>query len=368
MKVYPIAISSVVGILVACGCIKRTETVAVLPDGSALLLTQIEGDPEDFENGDPLPSQREGWSVKQHTIREASSKQTKHYLTAKRKAPVGAGIPDSYASASDPVADICLRFPTDITIDRQRDGIYYHYQRVYEGREFAQVNYWRDAVLENDDMKKIQSKSPEELTPDERMTLAAGLIKIESLQAAEFLKDAAIQFADRIGQHQWLLARAALMETYESEGIKEKVSRMLESDNSDIDGDALAEETRALAEKAMRKSLRENGVSPIVVNELIDAYYGSRERFEITQDIADEDWTHIVILPGTIIAHNSNLEAEPVDLSELRKDDDLSEIGDALSAGGFEHGYGIVKWSFDAKALCDRDVVLAATSFVPNSK
>ena len=63
MSMSRVSCCAAMTLLGLAACIKRSERITVLADGSALLQTTIEGDAPDVRNGDSLPEAAAGWAV-----------------------------------------------------------------------------------------------------------------------------------------------------------------------------------------------------------------------------------------------------------------------------------------------------------------
>lgn len=362
-------IASIAGLvlLATLGCIKREENITVLPDGSTFLAGYFEGDPSDFRDGDALPIERSGWRVEEHLKSDSNQKKTL-IRTAQRMIPANAALPDSYAAQNDPVADICLRFPTTVKVERRPDGDYYHFRRVYRGRRYSQFIFWQKTILESDEIQKISNRSPEEMTESERVKLAEAFIASDTRKTAEFIEDAALSMTDRLPQDAWLAALRAGLNTYEREFTDQKLTELLKSDDDAAEAMALANQTRELVVESMRQALRKQRIAPMLINEFIDAYHLSRDEFDVTEDLGDENWRVTVVLPGNIIGYNG-ADAMTPDMNDDRGRNPASDAGyEVLDQVTFEPGFSRVRWEFDGNRLADRDVVLAATSFVPRGK
>ena len=62
-------------LLLAIGCVKRTERITIFADGSAKFETTIEGDPEDVYEGDAMPSDESGWEIHDKTETDDDGKE-----------------------------------------------------------------------------------------------------------------------------------------------------------------------------------------------------------------------------------------------------------------------------------------------------
>lgn len=360
------------------GCVKRGEIITVFPDGAALLLTQVQGDPGDVAEGDPLPTEAAGWQVSERIETDNDGKRTLNRVASRRVLP-RAEFPSTYAAASDPKAPYALRFPTSVTIERRPEGTYYHFRRVYEARPWWRVQYWRKQFVESDELKRIGEKPPAEVTTEERTQIAQALIGYEAAKTLEFLDDAYESLDAPLSQHVYLEARQRVADLHEQEklladsvAILEASGRKNDTDASGNDAgaefEALEQRLRANVVETVGTSLAERRVPAAAIDRLLAGYRNARTYFDLTDDLSDEDWTVIAVLPGTIVAHNSRKEApKPLDLAEVGDSEEAEYVAlaEEIAGLGYKPGFMTIQWSFDAEALHDRHVSLMATSFVP---
>lgn len=332
---------AVLPLLFLAGCLDREETIQIEPDGSCTLQVQAKGDPNDVRTGDSLPSQATGWEVAETTTRDAEGKETLT-LTAKRSIPSGAPLPGSYAPAGDPAEPLALAFPTTVEIDRRTEGAYYHFRRVYAGREWNAVEYYRTRLMETDEMKKIAGKEPSECTREERATLVHALLDLARNETSTYLHQAQADLKPPLPQQAFLDALRSAMAPYEKATLPAQAIDLLARGATD-EIVALAVQIEAEVKQATEASLRASGLPETSVRAFSDRTAFHRQRREIANDLGDENWQVTVILPGKIVGHNG-LDAP----------------------AGAETGR--VTWKFDGKALLDRDVVLMASSFVPRGE
>lgn len=355
--------------LALTGCLKRIEVIAILPDGSASLVTQIQGDPDDVKTGDAMPTTESGWQV---TDRMETDKDKKEAIerTATRKVGAGESWPISYAAPGSEIEARALWFPTQLTVESRDDGMYYHFRRVYLGRAYACVGYWHEQILETDDLKRITSQSPDAMTDADRKTLATALVAFDRAKSLALYDQAAESVTAAIPQDAILAARRAIGAVYDEESAVTKLESMLAEKDAGPEYESLETDTRELAAANMRSALERKHVAPAAIEALVAACVDARSTFEVTDDIGDEDWLVKMVMPGRIVEHNcfEHDEGTPVDLNQLAKDaePEFQPLIAELSAAGFGPGFSELDWTFDGKALYDRDVVVMATSFVPN--
>lgn len=334
MKIRLIA---VLALALVAGCLDREETIEIAPDGSCTLRVQAKGDPNDVRNGDALPSAAGGWKVQENSTRDAEGKETLT-LTAGLTVPAGAPLPASYAPAGDPTEALALSFPTTVEIDPRPEGTYYHFRRVYRGREWRAIEYHRERLLETDEMKKIAEQDPGKCTPAERAALVRALIDFARSEASTYLHLAAADMKPALPQPAFLDALRAALAPLERPSLSTRATDLLSREASD-EIVALAVQLQQEMKIAVEDSLRNSEVPESAVRAFVERCEFHHRRRDIASDLGDENWTVTVDLPGRIVGHNS------------------------LDAAGASNG-GRVTWKFGGKALFDRDVVLMASSFV----
>ncbi len=326
-------------LIAAAGCIERTETITVREGGSARIEVAIKGDPGDVKEGEALPSAESGWEVTDRTEKDDAGKET---LTrsATREVAAGAAIPASFAAEGGRAAQLGLAFPTTVTLDRREDGTYYHFRRAYARRAWWPVEFLRQEFFETDDIKAILAKDPKTLAEAERTRLVQALVEYSAQEIGMFVQTAAEALPEPLPQLAFLKARAHAQAVYRDSKLADRVVALLTSD-AKADLGPLEQEVRRGVRDATAKSLRESGVPAAAIDVYLDRLQDVRDAHDLTQDLGDEHWTVTVKLPGRIVGDNSDAPGE----------------GDRAA--------GAVAWRFPGKALCDRDLILLATSFVP---
>ncbi len=372
-------------LITACGCIKRSEKVTIFEDGRVVLETEIKGDPDDVYNGDALPTADSGWQVDDHIETDSEGKKE---LTrqATREIAAGQPLPSSYATPGSRLDTIALQFPTTVTIEHRADGTYYHFRRIYQRREFAMVQYLQDQAMESDEAKAITQKEPEDMTAEERMTLARVFVDIAAKRSATHMEQVGLEMQSQIPQRALLEARHSALAVYSSDGLMNQLADLLREDAEDEGlADKLEQDLNAQVRRAATESLRKSGVPSAAIDDFIERCTLANDAFEIAEDLGDESWFVGVTMPGRIVAHNSfgdpgQLFAEmlePVEPEGVVRQSSISATVLVEKDGRRETVTAIqshesrnnnVAWEFDGKALRDRDVVLMATSFVPRKE
>lgn len=357
------------------GCLKRTETIVVMPDGTARLVTVINGDPNDVYIGDAMPTDASGWVVED---RIATKDDGKEELTrvATLTVPAGAPLPSSYAAADDPLSRIALSFDTEIRVEQRTDGTYYHVKRVYHGRPFAHVHHFHDRIMESDRMKALAEKDSDELTQAEREELVAAFITVEADKTAQFAMQAFDELGASIAPDAQLAALNRAREQYLKASVRDSVLGLMargEGNDEDVSADleALEQQVRHDVEDMIRVELADAGAAPRLIGSIVEQYRTARERFHVTEDLADEQWRVNIVLPGRVVAHNSwHGPDEPVASLAVLSDQygsepAMADLVSELNEQNATHGFTVAAFEFDGRSLFDRDVILMVSSFVP---
>jgi len=348
-------------LLPAVGCLKRKETITVRPDTSVDIKLDYEGGADEFENGDAMPTASVTDSFTSKTEVEDNGDVTRT-VNAQQHFEPGADLPSNFALVADPNADLYVQFPTRVWTERTREGTYYNFSRTYVARPWANVDYWQQLVMEGD-IKKIAEKPVDKLTTEERIKLIENFATIEALKQAEFAKEALRDCAPDLPQRLRLIARQNLLNVFiADEMLPNRESLNIVDNDKYFEAlvnrcDALADDQRdgcfsaeadrvlSISLDAFVRSLREDaGFTDRDVDTFLASYDRVKQRYDITNQIGGHAWEICVNLPGRLAAHNG----ENVTLK--------------MKDGGCQ-----VCWSFDGKAIRDRDVDLMATSFVPGA-
>ena len=370
-------------IIAAAGCIKRSETITIFEDGRLRLTAEIVGDPDDVYNGDAMPTAESGWQIEDRIETDSEGKK-ELTRTATRDIAAGAAIPDSYATPNSRLDLTALQFPTTVTIEHRDDGTFYHFRRTYHRREYSALQYWKDRIMESDEIKDITQTEPQELSDEQRARLAKALIDVEADQTAAYVEQTGLAMADVVSQEALLHARRGAVKVYKAGGLLDQVVQLLGQDDDKItrEVERLEGELHEQVRQAIETALRDANLRKPVIDQFLERYELAREAFEITGDLSDESWFVEVTMPGRIIAHNSFGDSSQFfhDMLEPQKDENVTRHGlveskVAVMRNGkreivttqheYESRSNKVAWEFDGQALRDRDVVLMATSFVP---
>lgn len=397
--------------LLISGCLRRTEAFEVLETGQVRSLVIAQGDEDDIDHGDAMPSQADGWRTLIEQVPESSTpggsegKETKEdtRLMGVQTFAAGSELPDSYAQPGTARYATSLRFPTTIRIEQRPEGTYYHFRRTYQPRPAARIAYLQKQAFEEDEkIKVLMEKDPEELTPDDRKALVDATLGLEEAKTKTFLDQAFAEMPDlRLPQDAFLLAREQAGRCYHQRALRDEVLALFDNDPALQEFESIAQEVSRKVEGAFRQSMRASAVPTAIVDLFVQRYEIARDSYEITEDVSDEEWQVFVKLPGKIIAHNAWDSGTPpmpamfkvrIDLDIT--DDAHTEAGEAAKRNepapettqvevktpalaipgvflkdivddAFESGPDRCGWRFNGREMRDHAVVLMATSFVP---
>ena len=330
----------VVPILFAIGCVKRKETITVKPDGTVKVAIVYEGDKGDFDKGDAMPSEKTGWKVSREDTTEENNRETVD-LTGERTFKPGEELPGSYAAPNDPDAGLYLKFPTTLTRERRKDGVYLHFRRVYAPRDWAYVQLWADLGLD-DNIKKLGEKKPEELTHEERVQIIKAFAGVEGYKQMELAQRALKESDEHLKPDHWLMARKALLNVYEESVDWDEIARRVENLSNEERDQTFERESKRILEEAHQAFVgslkRDAGYDRERIAKFEAAYERAKKYYDITNQLGGGG--HVfeieVTMPGTIVAHNADKEDE-----------------------------GTVEWEFDGTAFRDRPYELMVTSRLP---
>jgi hypothetical protein len=180
-------------------------------------------------------------------------------------------------------------------------------------------------------------------------------------------------FHGRIPQDALLLMRRSALAVLESPELVQRVHRMIVDQEQDEDFEGLEQQLGQHIRDAMGASLRDAGLAQGLIHAVLETADRVRRSCEITQDLDDEEWLVTLQMPGRIIAHNSFDPSMGGTLENKTGIENINEKSmDLVISTEDGRTYPIhtepfqVGWRFTGEALHDRDVVLMATSFVPN--
>lgn len=331
-----LVVLGVIVLIFFCGCLDRKERVIVNADGSAEIHMIVEGeDDADIDEGDRLPQRGGQWQV-ERTTRTTPEGKVIHRLAAIRKVPAGVGLPSTFAEGSDSLKEAYLQFPTELKIEERNDGWYYHFHRMYEPREFAQVGFLEDAAGEQASAFAKKQQSGEEIGLNDFKGVSELLVKVAIGKIEIFARQAFLDTNPNTPQDTWLSVHDALEELRKSADY-DRLAVILKNADQKDNSPVMEQLAKEFDRATMNTIVTTLESSPYVrdTGGLRRRFEFHKKAYEITQDIGDDRFEVSVQMPGTIISHNADSKAN-----------------------------NIVTWTFPGKMLHDRSVELMVTSRV----
>ncbi len=317
------------------GCLKRTETIEIEPDGAVHLTVVFEGDPPDVGDGDAVLEDRGSWQVTDEILTKEDGKQ-ELTRTARLEIPAGGRFPTDYAGGDAELAKVALQTSTSLRIEERPEGIYYHFKRVYHRRDWARIAYFRHKLLE-EGFDDLDEREPAELSDEERSRLAEALVSFEGVKTLVLAEAAANAMEPPLRQDDWLAIHQGIVDVFEHID-KEDVAYLLALEGKEAEA-TIAETVADVNERIERRVAAALGAADptgAAKGAFLVHFERERRRFAVTEDLQDEAWEVKVKLPGRLVGPNM----------------------------GGELDGNVVTWEFDGASLNDRDQVLLATSVV----
>jgi hypothetical protein len=317
------------------GCLERKETIRVMPDGSARMLVELSGDPEEFDGPDALPTAESGWKVADRVTRDDNDKPRRE-RRAERSFARGEELPVSYAAPGTEEHAAALWFPTEVTVERRPDGMYYHFRRTYVGRPFAKFEVLKKTSGLEQAIKAAEGVDPEQYTAEQRTALLEGMRAFEGQRTAALVDEAVAAAGVEWPQDYGLKLRQAVLDHFLAMELAPVLEKLSEPPSPERDAavQRYADELLAGGDEALERAVAELPVPGRERAAVLAAMDAARAHWAVTEDIGDERWEVRVELPGKVIGHNGTRDGEAI------------------------------KWEFVGEALRDRDEVLMATSVV----
>lgn len=328
----------VLGLLSATlfGCLERKERVVVDRTGGVFVRTVWSGDSRaEVFDGDAPPSEGAGWKTS-YAVTHNKKGDEEHTLTAERTFAPAEAMPAGYARPGDADADLCLAFPTTVTMEVRDDGLYYHFRRKYVGRAWASVQALYDAIVEPA-VKDLKGKKPPEFTHDETVRVLSALTEFNTRKMLVFADAAFRAISPDKPQDAWLSVYDGVRALAGGVDYGALADMMRLAQDEDAVGAALAREGDAYEARAMEtmKGILTDrcGYSGADIAAFTRIYEREKRRRAITEDLGDESFEISVEMPGEVVGSNAD------------------EVEGAVAT-----------WKFGAEMLRDRDVELVVTS------
>jgi hypothetical protein len=322
--------------VIAGGCVEREERITIDQEGGVRMQLRFEADSfDELHGGDAVPTLAGGWVVEERMERDADDEET-YFLTAEAMFAPGAKLP---ANLADPLAHepgVNLQFPTEVTVERRRDGTYFHFHRTYEPRAWAFNAPPRVAIEEK--LRELEDRDLRGLSLGERRELVGLFVAMETQKYAYFARSAFEDALEDVPQDAYLHVYAAIDGVGDALDV-EAIAELLAAPQDETQEEALEAYAKAFeidTLKAMKEALRDRaGLGAHQVDAFERRYEWHTRYHGITEELANDTFRIVVELPGEIVGHN----------------------GDGIEDGG-------VVWEFAGDFVRDRTMELMATSRV----
>jgi len=325
-------------LLVASGCIERTDTIHVHEDGSTVITSVFTGEIGDFSDAIALPAEPE-WKIVQNyvdsSISSIGSNKPQRHLTATLKVPPGKPLPETFAAADDPDRDLHLQFPSEVRHWSEGTRTYYEFKRTYRARRFGCYNLAGSELWDQDLEDRVLDK---------------GIFEVSQQDRDSYLE----QYVTAYGYLQWRMLWQAL-------GDLIKTGQLRDSTRTAIDSAAMTylEENITSTRLLAILSLDEEKQGPQVdsmtaeteqaLEEFVAAAVGRGEllaKFRASIDRVRADYRTTEALGGQSFAVNLRMPGTIVDANGLVDPGRANEV----------------RWEFNGDDLHDRDLPLYALS------
>jgi hypothetical protein len=332
--------------LVLAGCLERKEKLVISADGSATLTLAFKTDSlDELDQGDAAPTIDGGWWIEQRSQRKRMpvvpigedprrEPQMEHLRTAELHLPAGVPWPANYAAIGDVDPDVYLQFPTSLTIERRADGVYYHFRRVYQPRQWAQLDLMRQSLQE-----ELEKAAADELGERRSVELARTLAQLEVIKHLHWARQAFRAAAADLPQDVWLSLATSLGRVGTEVDVQPLVRLVAAPKGIERNQDAVQQELVALRDwidRRMEEKIKSvPGFGGRHLAAFLRRYDWHRRSYEVTEDLGDDQFEITVQMPGEIVGTNA-----------------LS-VQDAT-----------VAWAFPGSAVRDREVELMVSSRV----
>jgi hypothetical protein len=302
------------------GCIERKERITVRPNGDIQFQVNYQSESwSEMYMGDAWPRLEGGWlAVMRSEVKDDGAEE--FFLEAEATVPWGAELPSHYEIEKDPFPGTATRFPTTLIIEERRDGTYYHFKRTYAARDWAYVGKVREEIEERiKDLENAEQAAAEEgvdlapPTPEQQrerqLLVLKALTDFETVKLEHFTLRALRDAVPDAPQDVCLAARTALRAQAGAIDFDRIAALLAEPDDeareAALDAEAKGFEQRA--RQAVEIALRESGwVSESRLRDFFNRLEWHREYFEITDELADDQFKITVVMPGQIVAHNAD--------------------------------------------------------------
>lgn len=344
MKLACLIVSSLATSFVLPGCVERKEHLVISPDGSVLWQVDMRSDSlDDLLNGDAVPTPGGLWIVHQGEERDDDGNVT-HTLAAETAFAPKRKLPDGFGTQQDQADGLSLSFPTSMTMERRKDGTYYHFIRRYEPRPWQNINALREEYLQG--AAGSVGADPATWTPEQRMGLTQAFARFEVEKAIAFARAAWLESLPLEPQDRYLAVADDLRSMLLTMDYA-RLSNLLVPPANPAEQEALSaaiklEGQQLQAEIAARlgaaaQNPEVGALDGSQATAFLAAFDKQRRIFEATEDLNDDGFEITLQMPGIVVASNA------------------SQLNGGVSGN-------TVTWKFKGEQLHDNSIELIATS------
>ncbi len=331
-------------VMVALGlasCVEREERIVVRPDGLVdVVVTHRSESLEDLLDGDALPDANSGWETDLRIETDAQGDDL-HVFEGRITTAFGA-VPGSFVAPRAPDAETYLQFPSSITVERRRDGTWYHFRRSYQPRRWAELA----ALHESPAAKRVQDvgsiDSDGQPNIDQLESLARALVDIQVERTLLFARRAIVDSVPSASQDGWLRARESLAKLgreIDARPVAEDLAKAMGASDESKRMEAVKRALKRLerqVDESIKLAVRtECGLGGSETTAFLRTLARHRLESEVSEDLGDDAFKITVEMPGVVMGTN----------------------GTAL-------GGGVVRWEFKGADLFDRPLELLVSSRV----
>ncbi len=289
------------------GCLERTETITVEPDGTVLIVAVFQTDQEgELYEGDAIPSDAGGWLVDLEEVEKDGRRRFR--LTAEGEFGPLFELPENYAVSGDPDAQLYLQFPTTVVIEDRADGVYYHFHRTYPARAWAHIEALREVLLD-EPTKKLKDKDNDDFTSEDWKLVARSYTAFESAKLLTFARGAYLETTPDAPQDAWLDVLGAF-ETLQGELDLDAIAEVMQIDDKDQREEAIALAVKDWEERSFKTldtSLRVFcGYGGARMKDFMRRYQSRLKDYQVTAGLGDDAFAITVVMPGEIVASNAD--------------------------------------------------------------
>ncbi|MFO0873353.1 MAG: hypothetical protein U0575_05215 [Phycisphaerales bacterium] len=308
-----VAVAAIAACLALSACVERKERITVHGDGTIdLSVRHSSTDAEDLLQGDALPDLAAGWETQLRE--EPEDGKTKYVYEATATTVLGQALPSRYGMPRDAFEAQFLQFPTTITMERRKDGTWYHFRRVYEPRRWGELK----ALSESPEAKRLQEAGDPGAEPDadrvEQFTRA--LVDLQAARLLLFARAALLEVAPRVPQDGWLRVRDSMKQLAQEIDARAVVDDLMHATRLDDEGKKAAAIQKALkriegavAERLQLAVRTECGFGGTELSAFTHALEKHQREGAVTEDLADDSFEIVVELPGEIMGSNADSAA-----------------------------------------------------------